>query len=92
MVGADGSALLMLKMYSGNCSLTLLFVASLIYLWITEKNKLKINKNCRKLTKNYPKLQGAFLRQFTSIKSSINVNLRLLFVFAPMNAARCIGG
>ena len=39
MVGADGSALLMLKMYSGNCSLTLLFVASLIYLWITEKNK-----------------------------------------------------
>ena len=39
MVGADGSALLMLKMYSGNCSLTLLFVASLIYLWIAEKNK-----------------------------------------------------
>ncbi len=39
MVGADGSALVMLKMYSGNCSLTLLFVASLVYLWITEKNK-----------------------------------------------------
>lgn len=39
MLGADGSVLAMLKMYSGNCSLTLLFVASLIYLWIVEKNK-----------------------------------------------------
>ncbi len=39
MVGANGSTLMMLKLYSGNCSLTLLFVASLIYLWITEKNK-----------------------------------------------------
>ena len=39
MVGADGSALMMLKLYGGNCSLTLLFVASLIYLWIAEKNK-----------------------------------------------------
>lgn len=39
MVGADGSALMMLKMYGGNCSLNLLFVASLIYLWIVEKNK-----------------------------------------------------
>ena len=39
MVGAEGSALAMLKLYSGNGSLTLLFVASLVYLWITEKNK-----------------------------------------------------
>lgn len=41
MVGADGSALTMLKLYSGNGSLTLLFIASLIYLWITEKNKTR---------------------------------------------------
>lgn len=39
MVGANGSTLMMLKLYGGNCSLTLLFVASLIYLWVTEKNK-----------------------------------------------------
>ena len=39
MVGAGDSALMMLKIYSGNGSLTLLFVASLVYLWITEKNK-----------------------------------------------------
>lgn len=39
MVGAEGSVLMMLKMYSGNMSLTLLFIASLVYLWITEKNK-----------------------------------------------------
>lgn len=39
MVGADGSLWSMLQMYSGNGSLMLLFVASLIYLWITEKQK-----------------------------------------------------
>lgn len=39
MVGANGSALMMVKLYSGNCSLLLLFVASLFYLWIKEKNK-----------------------------------------------------
>ena len=39
MVGANGSTLMMLKMYSGNCSLLLLFVASLVYLWIFEKKK-----------------------------------------------------
>ena len=39
MVGAEGSVLMMLKLYGGNMSLMLLFVASLIYLWITDKNK-----------------------------------------------------
>lgn len=39
MVGAEGSAWVMLQLYSGNGSLTLLFLASLIYLWFTEKNK-----------------------------------------------------
>ncbi|MBQ8247871.1 MAG: hypothetical protein IJZ42_12120 [Lachnospiraceae bacterium] len=39
MVGADGSTWVMLRMYSGNGSLILLFVASVIYLWIAEKNK-----------------------------------------------------
>lgn len=39
MVGAEGSAWVMLQLYSGNGSLTLLFLASLIYLWIVEKNK-----------------------------------------------------
>lgn len=39
MVGANGSTLMMLKLYNGNCSLLLLFVASLIYLWIAEKKK-----------------------------------------------------
>ncbi len=39
MVGADGSTLTIFKMYSGNCSLMLLFIASLIYLWVVEKNK-----------------------------------------------------
>lgn len=39
MIGAEGSVLMILKLYSGNMSLTLLFVASLIYLWIAEKEK-----------------------------------------------------
>lgn len=39
MVGAQESAWAMLKLYSGNGSLTLLFAAALVYLWITEKNK-----------------------------------------------------
>lgn len=39
MVGAEGSAFMMLKLYSGNCSLLLLFAVSLIYLWIAEKKK-----------------------------------------------------
>ena len=39
MVGANGSVLMMIKLYSGNCSLLLLFIASLIYLWIAEKKK-----------------------------------------------------
>lgn len=39
MVGADGSTWTMLRMYSGNGSLMLLFVAALVYLWIVEKNK-----------------------------------------------------
>ena len=40
-----------------------------------EQNKMKgtiiKNKNYRKLNQNYPKFQGVFLKQFTSIKSSI---------------------
>lgn len=39
MVGANGSTWAMLQLYMGNGSLMLLFVVSLIYLWITEKNK-----------------------------------------------------
>lgn len=39
MVGADGSTLIMLKLYMGNGSLMLLFAASLIYLLIVEKSK-----------------------------------------------------
>ncbi len=39
MVGAEGSAWNMLQLYSGNGSLMLLFAASLVYLWIAEKNK-----------------------------------------------------
>ena len=35
-----------------------------------ERNNYQ-NKNYRKLNQNYPKFQGAFLIQFTSIKSSI---------------------
>lgn len=41
MVGAEGSAWAMLQLYSGNGSLTLLFAASLVYLWITEKDKAR---------------------------------------------------
>lgn len=39
MVGAEGSTWTMLRMYSGNGSLMLLFLAALVYLWIAEKNK-----------------------------------------------------
>lgn len=39
MIGAEGSALMMLKLYGGNCSLMLLFAASVIYLLIAEKSK-----------------------------------------------------
>lgn len=41
MVGADGSTLMMMKLYSGNCSLLLLFLASLVYLCIAEKDKAR---------------------------------------------------
>ncbi len=41
MVGTEGAAWLTLKVYSGNGSLTLLFLASVIYLWITEKDRWK---------------------------------------------------
>ena len=37
----------------------------------TKWRKHNINKNYRILNQNYPKFQGVFLRQFTSIKSTI---------------------